>query len=276
MYPELASTHPPELKIERSKIQVQAIQETLDETVDLLLIQIPGGEFMMGSPDDEEEREDSEGPQHHVSVPNFWMGQYPITQAQWWVVAQYERVNQDLDPDPSKFKGDHNPVEQISWNDAVEFCERLSLRTGRSYRLPTEAEWEYACRAGTTTPFHFGATLSAQYSNYDARETYGPGEIGEYRQKTTPIDHFQIGNAFGLYDMHGNVWEWCLDRWHNNYVGAPNTAEAWPNDEEAFKKNVLRGGAWECYPSLCRSASREGYNCNVKLENLSFRIALHS
>ncbi len=273
MFPELASTHPPELHIERSKIQVQAIHEPLDENVDLLLIQIPGGTFMMGSPDSEAAREDSEGPQHRVNIPNFWMGQSPVTQAQWRIVSQYEQVNRELDPDPSEFKGDRNPVENVSWYEAAEFCDRLSQQTGRKYRLPTEAEWEYACRAGTTTPFHFGETLSSEYANYNAEDIYGPGKVGTFRGKTTPIDDSQVGNSFGLLDMHGNVYEWCLDHWHENYDNAPTDGSAWLTDNDQASR-ILRGGSWINYPWYCRSASRFHFYPDNTDVNIGFRIVL--
>ncbi|WP_299402148.1 formylglycine-generating enzyme family protein [Acaryochloris sp. IP29b_bin.148] len=237
-----SSSGNPNIRLKRQTHDITYVKEVLSDGVALELVLVPEGAFVMGSPDDEEERQAREGPQHSVKVPRFWMGQYPITQAQWRIVAQYERVNRDLDPDPSTFKGDRNPVERVSWYDAVEFCDRLGQRTGRNYRLPTEAEWEYACRASTTTPFHFGATLSAQYSNYRAEATYGPGEVGEYRQKTTPVDHFQTGNAFGLCDMHGNVLEWCLDHWHENYDNAPTDGSAWLTNDEKVDR-ILRSGS---------------------------------
>ncbi|WP_299491457.1 formylglycine-generating enzyme family protein [Acaryochloris sp. IP29b_bin.137] len=274
MYPELASTHPPELKIERSKIQVQAIREPLDQKVDLVLIQIPGGEFMMGSPNNEEKRKDCEGPRHLVSINNFWMGQYPITQAQWRIVAQYERVSRDLDPDPSEFKGDLNPVEQVSWYDAVEFCDRLGQQTGRNYRLPTEAEWEYACRSGTTTPFSFGRTLTPEVSNYDSTYAYDVGPKAMYREKTTPVDFFGLANYFGICDMHGNVFDWCLDHWHHDYIGAPIDGTAWTT-EDSSSKRMLRGGSWTNDPIYCRSASRSYCkDPNAYGENIGFRVVL--
>ncbi len=263
----------PTLREQRLTHDITFVEEALSARVLLELVLVPEGEFTMGSPDDEAEREPREGPQRSVKVPRFWMGQYPITQAQWRIVAQYERVNRDLDPNPSKFNGDRNPVEQVSWYDAVEFCERLSQRTGRNYRLPTEAEWEYACRAGTTTPFHFGATLSAQYSNYIATETYGPGGVGEYRQRTISVDQVQVGNAFGLYGMHGNVDEWCLDHWHENYENAPTDGSAWLTDNYETAR-ILRGGSWLSSPWCCRSASRYPYYPDFTYYKSGFRIVL--
>ena len=215
----------------------------------------------MGSPEDELERVGSEGPQHEVTVGQFFMAKYPITQAQWRVVLAMPQVNQALDLDPSHFKGDLRPVEQVSWDDAVEFCDRLAIHTNRQYRLPTEAEWEYACRAGTTTPFHFGETLSTDYANYDGSNeeygAYGPGVRGEYRRETTPVGQFEGVNEYGLSDMHGNVWEWCQDYWHGNYEGAPTDGSAWLSSAES-KMRILRGGSWINNPRGCRSAYRNG------------------
>ncbi|HIK45183.1 MAG TPA: formylglycine-generating enzyme family protein, partial [Leptolyngbyaceae cyanobacterium M65_K2018_010] len=168
------------------------------EALPLHMVLIPGGTFWMGSPEDEPQRLDSEGPQHEVTVPSFMMGRYPVTQAQWQAVAQLPQVERELNPDPSYFKGQDRPVERVNWYEAVEFCARLSAHTGRAYRLPTEAEWEYACRADTTTPFYFGNTLTTEVANYNGTYTYADGPKGEYRKETTPVDHFGIANAFGL------------------------------------------------------------------------------
>jgi formylglycine-generating enzyme required for sulfatase activity len=209
-------------EIKREPKQAQYFTENLPNNVPLDMVAIRGGTFMMGSP--EPEGYDSEKPQHEVTVPPFFMGKYPITQAQWRAIASRKdlKVERDLEANPSRFKDrDRCPVEKVSWYDAVEFCARLSQHTGKSYRLPSEAEWEYACRAGTTTPFHFGETITSELANYRATETYGAGVKGTYRQETTEVGSFGVANAFGLYDMHGNVWEWCLDDWHDNYEGAP-------------------------------------------------------
>ncbi|MFM7326286.1 MAG: formylglycine-generating enzyme family protein, partial [Nodosilinea sp.] len=193
----------------------------------LEMVAIPAGTFLMGSPEDEVDRYDAEGPQHEVRVASFFMAKYPITQAQWRQVAQLERVNRDLDPDPAYFKGDNRPVEQVSWHEATEFCARLSRLSGREYRLPSEAEWEYACRAGTPTPFHFGETITTDLANYNGNNTYNQGPKGIYREETTEVGSF-APNPFGLYDMHGNVWEWCQDHWHDNYAeDPPRDGSAW-------------------------------------------------
>jgi formylglycine-generating enzyme required for sulfatase activity len=228
------------------------------------MISIPGGTFIMGSPKEEKDSLDRERPQHEVTVQPFFMGKYPITQAQWRFVAQLPQVNKELKPDPSKFKGDNRPVETVSWYDAVEFCDRLSEHTKRQYRLPSEAEWEYACRAGTTTPFHFGETITTDLANYDGGSSYGQGTKGVDRGETTAVGSFGVANNFGLYDMHGNLDEWCLDDWHDDYKGAPTDGSAWFNsDDELSDKSgraVLRGGSWLNNPLYCRSASRNNYD----------------
>ena len=237
--------------------------EDLGNNVRLEMVLIPSGTFLMGSPDDELERRDNEGPQHLVTVLTFFMGRYPITQAQWRAVAAMPKVEHDLEPDSSRFKGDTRPVEQVSWDDAMEFCARLSAHTKRSYTLPSEAEWEYACRAGTTTPFHFGETITTDVANYRGTDdekhnrsgSYGDGPKGEYREETTPVDYFRVANAFGLCDMHGNVWEWCLDSWHENYEGAPTDGSAWDADGTRDTR-VRRSGSWLIFPGVCRSAYR--------------------
>ena len=185
--------------------------------------------------------------------------------------AGFDSVNRDLKADPSHFKRDLRPVEQVSWHNAVEFCDRLSKRTGRLYRLPSEAEWEYACRAGTDTPFHFGETLTDRLANYRATETYGRGPKGEYRQETTPVTHFNAPNAFGLCDMHGNVREWCLDPWHDNYQRAPTDGSAWTEDgDDSYR--VRRGGSWFDLPRFCRSAYRGIYYPGDRHDFIGFRV----
>ncbi|HEY9657177.1 MAG TPA: formylglycine-generating enzyme family protein [Allocoleopsis sp.] len=261
-----------ELVIRREHKQARYFVEKLGDTVGLDMILVPGGSFKMGSPDDEPERSDAEGPQHNVTVPTFFMGRYPVTQAQWRFVAELSQINRELDPDPSHFKGDNQPVEQVSWYDAVEFCDRLSAYTERNYRLPTEAEWEYACRAGTTTPFHFGKTITTDLANYNGNSTYNDGTEGEYQGKTTPVDYFGIANAFGLCDMHGNVWEWCLDHWHGRYEErAPINGSAWLTDDGNVRR-VMRGGCWDRYPKSCRSSYRHFRSPDSRYYTIGFRV----
>ena len=255
-------------------------EEPLGEGIEpLTMVAIPGGTFLMGSPPNEKDSFKDERPQHEVTVSNFFMGKYPITQAQWRAVASRKdlKVEKDLDPDPSHFKDRggsstrrDRPVEQVNWYDAVEFCARLSKLTGREYRLPSEAEWEYACRAGTTTPFYFGETITGELANYDASKTYAEEATGEYREDTTPVGQFPP-NAFGLYDMHGNVWEWCADTWHSNYDGAPTDGSAW-TEKGNNNRSPLRGGSWYNLPNVCRSACRSYFNRRVLLNNYGFRV----
>ncbi len=239
------------LKIQKHDATAQYFRETING-VDLDLVPIAAGSFDMGS-----DEYDTEKPIHRVTVPEFFMGKYPVTQAQWKAVAQLKQKNRKLEADPSHFKGADRPVENVSWNDAVEFCDRLSEHTGNHYRLPSEAEWEYACCAGTTTPFHFGATIDASIANYDGRATYGKGEKGEYRRQTTPIGSFPA-NAWGLFDCHGNVWEFCADNWHDNYKGAPTDGSAWTKGGDT-ESSILRGGSWRGDPEDVRFSQRNYY-----------------
>ncbi len=191
-------------------------------SLSIAMVKIPAGNFLMGSPTSEENHFAIESPQHEVTLNAFWMSQFPITQAQWVSV---------MGENPSHFKGDDLPVESVSWHDAMKFCRLLSEQTGHIYTLPSEAQWEYACRAGTTTPFYFGETITPDQANYDGNYTYNGGPRGEYRRQTTPVGTFQP-NAWGLHDMHGNVWEWCLDHWRPNYEGAPVDGSAWEGGDE--------------------------------------------
>jgi formylglycine-generating enzyme required for sulfatase activity len=261
------------LVVQKEQKTAQYFREKLGNEIELHAILVNGGEFLMGSPDTEEERRDSESPQHPVTVKSFFLGRYPVTQEQWRIVAKtYDRVNIELNPDPSKFKGDTSPVERVSWYEAQEFCDRIAKHTKRPYRLPTEAEWEYACRAGTKTPFYFGSTLSTELANYDGNHIYANGVEGEYRKETTPVDHFDIANAWGLCDMHGNVYEWCQDHWHQNYEGAPDDGSAWLT-KNSDNLRVRRGGSWSSYPGHCRSASRFYIYPDSRYSYLGFRLA---
>ena len=289
----LLMANPPASKTEFKTIKRQASNRYFDEDlgggVSLRMMQIPGGSFVMGSPEDEQERQEREGPQHDVTVPPFFMGKYPVTQAQWRAVAAMEPVQRQLDLDPSEFKGADRPVEQVSWEEAVEFCQRLSRyvqpagrnQPSRMYRLPSEAEWEYACRAGTTTPFHFGDTITTELANYCGTDdeiyswpgSYGDGPTGEYRGLTTPVGYFEVTNAFGLSDMHGNVWEWCQDHRHYGYQRAPINGSAWINEPSGdMQARVQRGGSWTYHPSYCRSAFSGGGGPSDSSNFIGFRV----
>jgi formylglycine-generating enzyme required for sulfatase activity len=258
--------------MERRSLQVEGYREELGEGVDLTMVTIPAGSFLMGSPEDEPDRSDAEGPQHGVTLGAFWLAQTPITQAQWRAVAGWQKVERDLEPDPSKFKGANRPVERVNWFDALEFCLRLSQRTGQRYGLPSEAQWEYACRAGSTTPFFFGATLSPDLANYNGNFVYGTGTKGTYREQTIGVASFPA-NAWGLHDMHGNVWEWCEDHWHDSYNFALGDDQPWLIPAVADSElRLLRGGSWHNHPRACRSANRLPRLPDYRSVSIGFRV----
>jgi formylglycine-generating enzyme required for sulfatase activity len=285
-------------RVERRGLTVKSFAEELGKGESLRLIAIPAGRFLMGSPSKEVERSSVEGPQHEVSLASFFLSQTPITQAQWravagWQAKEGERWGLELNPNPSWFQSQEGkgkgsflegetstnkrPVERVSWEEAMEFCARLSQRTGRRYRLPSEAQWEYACRAGTTTPFHFGETITSKLANYDASFTYANGPKGDYRKQTSPVGMFPA-NDWGLQDMHGNVWEWCLDHWHGSYEGAPSDGSAWVDgeglkgEESREKLRLLRGGSWFDRPQNCRSAYRSRNHPGARDHYGGFRV----
>jgi formylglycine-generating enzyme required for sulfatase activity/uncharacterized protein with von Willebrand factor type A (vWA) domain len=321
--------------IKREPKQARYFTEDLGDGVTLDMVYIPGGTFRMGSPGGDED----EHPRHQVTVSPFFMAKYPITQAQWKAVANWPKIQRDLDPDCSYFKdspptplergasgvspqppvtseedppqpplergasgtsgsplsqggargGSNRPVENVSWYDTVEFCARLLQRTGRPYRLPSEAQWEYACRARTQTQFYFGETLTSDLANYDGTLTYANEPKRKYQPKTTPVGQFPP-NAFGLYDLHGNVWEWCADPWHENYKGAPTQGEVWDKKNEndnryqiydvenltkllsGNENRVLRGGSWGDDPWDCRSANRSRNGPDSRVRYFGFRV----
>ena len=264
----------PKILTSRRTVDVEYRAEDLGKGVQLQLVVIPGGTFRMGSPTGEKDRDSDEGPQHNVTIQPFLMGRYAVTQAQWEQVSALTKVKIDLEADPARFKGANRPVERVSWYEAIEFCARLSKATGKEYRLPSEAEWEYACRAGTTTPFYFGETIATNLANYDGNYTYGQGTKGEYRQQTTEVGQFPP-NAYGLYDMHGNVYEWCADHWHASYEGAPTDGTTWlSSDEGAYR--LLRGGSWHDLPWYCRSAFRRRHLPDGRYYHLGFRVVCAS
>jgi formylglycine-generating enzyme required for sulfatase activity len=292
--PDITTSPERRIVLSRQTHRGQFFTEPLNETTHIDMMLIPGGTFQMGQTDAEKielirlmGNEDyqkycvDELPRHEVTVQPFFIGKYPVTQSQWRAVAAYEPIGKDLNFDPSEFKGDNRPVEQVSWDDATEFCQRLSAKTSRKYRLPSEAEWEYACRAGTTTPFHFGETLSDELANYCAQDqeiegisykgTYGRGIPGQYRQATTEVGKFPA-NSFGLYDMHGNVLEWCEDDWPENYEGAPIDGKAWVESDRTDTYGLLRGGSWYGFPRYCRSAYRRYLPHDYSGSFVGFRV----
>jgi formylglycine-generating enzyme required for sulfatase activity len=233
----------------------------LDGNVVLKAVLIPPGRFMMGSPAKEAGRTDREGPLHAVTLRSpFYMGIYAVTQ------EQYEKV---MGKNPSHFKGLTNPVDSVSWDDAVEFCSRLSRQTGKTIQLPTEAQWEYACRAGTSTPFATGEGIGMNQANFNGWLAYGGNGKMKGRETTAPVGSF-APNAFGLYDMHGNVWQWCMD-WYDKdtYASSPAADPSGPGNGQ-FR--VVRGGAVDANPEECRSAHRGWFPPDLRSIYYGFRV----
>jgi formylglycine-generating enzyme required for sulfatase activity len=248
--------------ISQTSSSARILRELLGKQVLLEMAFIPGGIFKMGSPG--RQGYPDEHPQHIVSMAPFWIGRQPITQEQW------QRVIKKLPP--CRFKGPRLPVDNVSWEDAQLFCSRLSKKTGRVYRLPAEAEWEIACRAGSESPFYFGETITTDLANYVGEHIYLAESKGIYRHTTTEAGCFPP-NAFGLYDMHGNVWEWCADAWHDDYQGAPFDGSVWDAADKKTSR-VLRGGCWHEIPGNCRSAVRLKANAEEREDFFGLRVAL--
>jgi formylglycine-generating enzyme required for sulfatase activity len=239
-------------------------------------VRIEGGTFKMGSPSTEAGRDDDEDPQHSVTVSSFYMSKHEVTQ------AEYEAV---MGSNPSYFKGENLPVEQVSWYEAIEYCNKRSLQEGltpaykgtgdniscdfeaNGYRLPTEAEWEYACRAGTTTPFNTGNNITTSQANYDGDYPYNNNAKGEYREKTMAVGSF-APNGWGLYDMHGNVWEWCWD-WYGKYSSGSQTD---PTGAASGSLRVGRGGGCSADALFLRSAYRNHISPSYRFSSLGFRL----
>ena len=254
------------------------------------MVVVPAGSFMMGSSSHEEGRDDDEGPQHRVTIPvPFAVGRYEVTRGEFarFVEAAGHstgnscRTYEDGDwkdrsgrnwRDPGYRQDNREPVVCVNWEDARAYVNWLSRETGKPYRLLSEAEWEYSARAGTTGPFHFGATISTDQANYDGNDTYGSGRKGEYRKKTVRVGSFPA-NGFGLHAVHGNVWEWVEDCWHESYRGAPSDGSAWVTGGDCGKRvRVLRGGSWYSYPSSLRSAFRNRSSAGDRNLNSGFRV----
>jgi formylglycine-generating enzyme required for sulfatase activity len=238
-------------EVERTEQQARLRVFELGVGVDLEMVYVPGGSFLMGSNEVSYEQ-----PIHQVTLSAFHIGRYPVTQ------AQYQAV---MGKNPSHFKGnDRYPVESVSWRDAMEFCAKLSAANGGIFTLPSEAQWEYACRAGTESWFAYGDVICTDLANYDGSE-----EQGAYLKTVTPVGAYP-SNPWGLSDMHGNVWEWCRDDWHDNYRGSPTDGSAWINIDTSSNGKVLRGGSWNNNPRNCRSACRYNYfDINF---NVGFRV----
>ncbi len=245
-----------EIVTEHKRAICQVVKFDLSNHVQLEMVYIPGSSFYMGSNETESER-----PTHIVNIKPFCLGKYPITQ------AQYQAIMGD---NPSLFKGLNRPVEKVSWEMAQKFCEKLSEKLGHKFSLPSESQWEYACRAGTTTPFHCGITITSDFANYNGHHIYAGEPEGVYRGESINVGNFSP-NAFGLYDMHGNVQEWCEDSWHKNYIGHPNDGSVWMAEDNQVK--VLRGGSWINNPFGCRSSSRNYSGSTYIYHHIGFRVS---
>lgn len=239
--------------------------DVFKDNVSFDMIAISSGEFVMGSPSNIHHCSESESPQHRVKVQPFYMSKNLITQSQYESVMGYV---------PSYFNGDNLPVDSVSWNDAKAFCKKLSAELNKKYRLPSEAEWEYACRSETNTAFYFGETLNHELANYDCSLAYADGSKSPSMGKTVNVGSFPP-NAYGLYDMHGNVWEWCEDEWHGTYRYAPQDGSAWSasGDTSHYSLRVLRGGSWNSDPKDCRSSARTRDSADSRKNSYGFRIA---
>ncbi|MGD1856230.1 MAG: formylglycine-generating enzyme family protein [Leptolyngbyaceae cyanobacterium] len=243
------------------------LRPQLRKVLPLRMVQIPAGQFLMGSSPSDPQHEAREGPQRTIQMPSFYMGAFTITQ------QQYEAV---MGENPSYFTDDEGqdgadlPVEQISWQEADVFCQQLSELTKRTYRLPSEAEWEYACRAGTTTSFSFGEQLTPELANYFEDFTFTENFEENYRNTPVTADSFWP-NAFGLYNMHGNVLEWCSDDYHDSYENAPSDAGSWSSENSQASK-VMRGGSWFNDIPYCRSAARDKNSQTGRSNSFGLRV----
>ena len=255
----------------KTRFETPYFEENLGHGIALKMARIPEGKFVMGAAKGEKEANKNERPQQEVTLPEFWMGQYVVTQAQWKAVMGPKVIKSQKTSNrimANNVKRPLQPIDDIFWTDAVAFCQKLSQQTGRDYRLPSNAQWEYACRARTTTPFHFGDTLTPNLANYNGNYTYGHGPKGIYREQTTEVGCFPP-NAFGLYDMHGNVWEWCLERWQTFDSGSSSAQNI---QRFSGQKKSLRGGSWFYLPTNCRSAYHLTYPFHNRTDDIGFRV----
>ena len=258
--------------INRGRASAQQIVQRLGNGVPLHMVQIPGGTFVMGAPDDEPGAKSSERPRHQVTVAPFYLGKYPGTLDQWRAVMGARPAAMTVAESAFKKSG-RQPAVRVSFDEVEEFCARLSRKARRVFRLPTEAEWEYACRAGTSSAFAFGETITRDVVIHDG-EAIRRGHANGPHATTRPVGSLRAANAFGLFDMHGQVWEWCQDWWHGHYENAPADASAWTGGG-ALHTRVLRGGSWYAAADLCRSASRTmGGEAGIRSRQIGFRVAM--
>lgn len=232
------------------------------------MVVVPAGSFMMGSP--EGEGEDAEGPRHRVTIPKpFAVGRYEVTFDEWDACVSAGGCGGYRPEDEGWGRG-RRPVINVTWTDAQRYVQWLTRRTGHEYNLLSEAAWEYAARAGTTTPFWTGETISTDQANYDGNWPYGRGRKGEFRRQTTPVDAFRA-NLWGLHDMNGNVWEWVEDCWNQSYAGAPTDGSAWLKGDCSIR--VVRGGSWSSFAGYLRSANRFRLGLDNRYDVYGFRVS---
>jgi formylglycine-generating enzyme required for sulfatase activity len=245
--------------IARTHCSAEQFTEDLGKGILLDMIVIPSGSFQMGSRHNEGNPD--EHPQHFVTIKSFMMGKFLITQGQWKAVLQKLP--------PCRFKGEDLPVERVSWEDAQKFCKQLSKKMGRNYHLPSETQWEYACRAGTTTPFSFGETLTTDIANFNGEHIFKDEPRGIYFHSTSEGGKFPP-NAFGLYDMHGNLMEWCADNWLDDYRMSLRDGSDYQMIDNPYR--VARGGSWHEPANLCRSAARIRFAQSDAEEYIGVRV----
>ena len=256
-------------RAERGEVGLEVFRDC-DGTWCPEMVVVPAGSFMMGSPSGEAGRYSNEGPMHEVTIEKpFAVGVFEVKFEEWEACRRGGGCSHN--PDDKGWGRGRHPVINVSWKDAQAYVRWLSREAGAEYRLPSESEWEYVARAGTTGPFHFGSTISTEQANYDGNYTYGSGRKGRYRERTVPVGGFPP-NAFGLHDVHGNVWEWVEDCWHGNYRGAPSDGSAWTSGGDCSRR-VLRGGSWIFEPQFLRSAYRGRYTSGARNVYLGFRVA---
>ena len=241
------------------------------------MVAIPAGSFMMGSPASEAQRGSDEAPQHQVTIAKFAAGKFEVTFDEWDACLReggcVRASHGPSAPDDDEGWGrGRQPVIKMAWSEAKQYVQWLSRKTGKNYRLLTEAEWEYVARAGTTTPFSTGATINPKQANYDAKHSYAGGATGQPQQRTVAVGSFKP-NAFGLHDVHGNVSEWVEDCWNENYKGAPSDGSAWSSGD--CERRVLRGGYYNGHPTYARSARRDHHMGSAGLWTAGngFRVA---
>jgi len=282
------------LAVSTEVVEVAVWRLPLPGGIPLELVKIPAWEGLIGSTAAEAGRDgygnrpECEGndveAQRWVTLTEFAIARYPISQEQWNAVAMLEIQKFEIPLDPASTKGKNLPVEMVTWWEVSEWCARLNFylvdKLGEGslqVMLPSECQWEVACRAGSSSPFHFGATIDSTWANYDSNYIYGGGKKGRFLNKASAVGDYGLVNPWGLADMHGNVWEWCADLWHPSLLGAPRDGRAWLEPAADYsevhpKRRLLRGGCWSSYPVSCRAAYRNSMHLDLRNSYVGFRV----